>query len=438
MSNILNSIVQILYKDENSYKNQGIGFVVETSKNDDYSYILTCNHVVYDSKKNSKYTNLKVDNIEIQDRDIILGLDQKYKADIALIKILNFSKVSISIEDNIEDEDFMLKTFKDVNNDKHSSHSDSIELTLKDKDTVLRYDYDNSNAYTFSSKKEIKSGYSGSPIINKEQKVVAILNISEDTTIAKALSINNIYKVFPKCFKKPIRIKKTNLVRIYFEKTKNSHSYNVRINDNELTVISFINDEAFKRKKEKIVDSIFQQLKTGYKRVELFLPAELFDKDIHLWCSSNNRQLNQESIVIYRSLEKSKYVEENEAWREKWQKNYEYCENKEFKASIIKNRHIGKLTDIKPITISAIFSNKPKSECINILDEHLVSIAIWINKYKDYKDYKKFLKRIKKINFCTFQQSFYEEILYTENCATNSCLMWDDPTTLPLKDFNNE
>ena len=421
---IANSLVRI----SSEGKLKGIGFIVESSKKDDYSYVLTCNHVVYnDGKFRPKIT---VDGKEIDNEDIELGLDQTFKADMALIKILQLDKVSISLQPTITNKKLKIHTFKIAkDNDKLSTHSDTIDVTLENDEILLGYDNNNAIGYKFLSTVEIKSGYSGSPIIEKD-KVVAILNIAEDEIIAKALAIENIYKVFTDYFTKPNIHQESKILSLCFK--KQNGVYVITINNNPIEQFFSFEQLSQEDNIKIIINKIKEKVTLSTETLEIFLMPELFTLGINEWQYYTKIKLSQKFRILFRSvLLKDSKGDFLEHWKTRWEEHWEEYACQSFKATMC---NIKDDDCLDSSIISAIFNKETLDESdFEFLIAEYISIAIWKRNFShETERYVEFLNKFEQHNFEIIPKNFQSCV---KEFPRDIALMWDDPTTLPKKDF---
>lgn len=434
MVTVFDSIVKI-YNDKNELK--GMGFVVK--QEDDISYILTCNHVVYHSQ-NSEKRKIKVDDIDVEESAIIYGHElPNNTVDLAIIKVRNLTgKVAISLQKDIDEKSILeLKTLSKVGNDTLSVDPKSIELQYQ-KNEPLQYCHKNSIAYLLKMDNEIVGGYSGSPIIDVSTgKVIGILNIVRDKEekSCRALSISNITKIFPE-LESGLNIlkKKNNKIVVFFNPINNSNNYDVIIN-NETFKDSDISIES---KKKELIDHIFHLAKVPDRIIEFFVPPQLFTKNIHLWKNSRNKRLIEKHSVYFRSLNLAKITGElKEYWESKWDKDYKKYKNKLFNESITP---IDSAECFHPSIVSAVCSSNVEFDKDDFFDleEEYISIAVWKSACVEASKYDDFIEEMKKQKFNGFSQSFKEEIFKRKRCcSSHTSLMWDNPRDLPKKDLKN-
>jgi len=436
MVTVFDSIVKIY--DESSKPFKGIGFVIK--QDDEYSYILSCNHVVYSSQKSEKRKVKIDDGIEVE--SIIYGHELKETpVDLAILKVKNLSnKITISLQHNIDKSSILkLKTLSPISNDALSFDPKSIQLEYRDKEP-LDYCHNPSDAYLFRSGSRIEGGYSGSPIIDdRTNKVIGILNITreEQSRECKGLAISNVVKIFPE-IESELKIisKKSNKITVV-ARVNSRQTYDFILNNDDETFLNFdINDQEQQR---TLVDYIFD-LTGGIpnKTIEFFLPPKLFSVNIHLWKSSRNRRLIEKHSVYLRSLNLAKTSGELKAyWEKKWDKDYAQYQEKLFKESITV---IDEDRQFHPDIVSAVCDGSMVFEEDDFMDleDDFISIAIWKSECEDGAKYDSFIDTIKEQGFYDFRQAFKSEIFKRKRCcSSHTVLMWNNPRDLPKKDLRN-
>lgn len=434
MRTVFDSIVKI-YEDKEL---KGIGFIVKQEEN--ISYVLTCNHVVYHSDKKNK-RSIIIDDKKVENIDITYGHElSNNKVDLALIKVADLEgKVTISLQKEINENSLVeLKTFAPVGNDEFSFDPTSIGFTYQDKEP-LNYCHENSNAYLFGIDKPIQGGYSGSPVLDTATgKVVAILNIVRDKEekSCRALSIDNISKIFP-VIKNELKTatKKSSKITVLFKPSNTPNCYDVIVNNEDK--FESLDIEKLNKQKE-IIDYIFSLARVPNRKIEFFIPPELFEKNIHLWESSRKKTLIAKHSVYYRSWNLSQHTGDlKEYWIKKWDKDYEKYKDGLFFESI---SEIDEDKNFHPDIVSAVCKADTKfnEDDFRDLEDDYISIAIWNNECHEGHNFDNFVTKLKEGDFSDLSENFKGEVFKRKGCCSSfSSLMWDNPKDLPKKDFKN-
>jgi len=429
----LESIVPILSK------NKKVGIALVIKKDANYTYLLTCKHVVfkqneYKEELSFRYGDDKCNSFNKSHITLSKGKD------LALIKTngLEDKKVCF-LQKHQTDDSLVISTFSNIDKNKDSFIHENIYSEIEQL-TTLNHGK-NYVAFLLKVQEELESGYSGSPLYDHNTgHVIGIVNIRDGVDNAYAIDIQEanelidgleitIFKDFQKKeFDEPI-------ARVVFEH-KMDNKYMLWINQTELfdkNSIDIFNN------KEKIIDKIFNYcyfLPTGEERerdiqlVELVIPHNLFCEDIGLWENSEEDTLFEEcgSGVLIRNINKL-----NESSSKKnnhiqlWNKFINGLQCFEEISCGVADRFI-KNSDILSYYLEN--SSHEKTPFKKIVSNS--SIFLWINNCDDSEKYEKFLSIMKIQNLENFPKTFRRHVMQSSyQCAMNVNLMWDNPNTLP-------
>jgi serine/threonine-protein kinase len=181
MNDIEKSLLLITNSENQSF---GTGFVIYKERN--YSYILTCSHVVEDVPK-----SLKVDSVDAK----IVYKGSSDGLDLAIIKA-QIDKPSLQLMESSCDE-FEISGFKSFRNNDHIL--EPINCTLDTKIEFRPQSGETVNGWKLNIDESdiIVGGYSGSPLICKESgKVVAVVSNRQGGRDGFAISIENLKTIW--------------------------------------------------------------------------------------------------------------------------------------------------------------------------------------------------------------------------------------------------
>lgn len=176
-----NSLVLITNSENKSF---GTGFVIRRERN--YSYILTCSHVVEYTPKSLLVDSVKAKIIHQGSRD---GLD------LAILKVAIDKEPLLLLESDCDD--FEINGFRSFKNDDHMLEpidcklDTKVEFRPKSGENILGWKLNIDESDT------VEKGYSGSPLICKESgKVVAVISNRKGSSEGFAISIENLKTIW--------------------------------------------------------------------------------------------------------------------------------------------------------------------------------------------------------------------------------------------------
>ena len=128
----IESIVPVLSKN----KKIGMAFVIQ--KDDEYTYLLTCEHVVFNNDECKKELSLRDDECDSFNLPFDENNITRYNGiDLALIKVKGLkSKRTCLLQAQQYDANLIVSTFSNINDDKDSFIHENIEATLLQKTTL--------------------------------------------------------------------------------------------------------------------------------------------------------------------------------------------------------------------------------------------------------------------------------------------------------------
>lgn len=434
----IESIVSILSEN----KKIGMAFVIQ--RDSEYTYLLTCKHVIFEQNEYKKVLSFRDENNISSSFN--LPFDKNHITlcqgkDLALIKIIGLeNQRACLLQKHQYDDNLIISTFSNIGkNNKDSFIHENIKATVEEK-TFLNHGK-NYAAFLLNVDEALESGYSGSPLYDHNTgHVIGVVNIKDGDSNAYAINIQEakeliadleitIFKDIPKKeFDEPI-------ARIVFEH-KIENTYKLSINQTEL-----FNGESIDifANKQRLIDEIYKYcyyLPTGEEReseielVELVMPHNLFSKDIGLWESSENDTLFEVcgSGVLVRNVKK---VEQAESKKVKsiqlWNKTVNKLKCFEEVSCGIADKFVKNSDVLSYYLESASHESTPFKKIVSN-----TSILVWINNCDDSEKYQKFLSDIKNQNLEEFPKKFRRHLTESSyKCGMNTNLMWDNPNTLP-------
>jgi hypothetical protein len=415
----------------NEGKKIGIGFIVK--EDEEHSWLLTCQHVVFDGT--AYKTSLKIRDKAIKEEDITLANG----IDLALIKVSRLSdKKPYFLHEHVRDDALIISTYSNIDSTKRSFIHENINATIKTK-TSLHHGR-NYDAFELCVEEPLESGYSGSPLFDSNtEHIIGVVSVKEGEDRGYAIDIKYVTELMedievsklPDNMNKEFREERA---RVVFDH-QGEDRYKIRIHQTELFDGNTVD---VVEKKEELIDEIQRYrryLPTGEERVleiemvELVIPHLLFHEDIGLWEDGEGEMLIEESQVLIRHLDRANQSNlKKEANKTLWREALTSTQS--FKEQSVKVNNSVFIKDSHKLSayLDSVSSSSTPFKKVALHS----NIFIWINECAEVEHYQTFLEQLFGQTLEAFPSKFREALaISTNSCAFHANLMWDDPTTLP-------